>query len=359
MNLKHALLFAIIATNVSVLMITHKADYDAQVDEETLSQEYERSQYINPDSADWIDDPPLYTYAGLRYIEGQDPSSVNFELQPLTKYVFGLATVWTGNPLFVQVIAYCLLIIGTYVLAEKIIGPSKWTIIPSLLISLDPLSRQHAHIAYLDLMQAVCILIALLGIPKAKPMHMGVVIGLVALSKSFMIGVVVFAVWLTVTLKQIQIVKKTLVTAGAAIATYLIGYSMFFLNHRSFVDFINLHIDIIKLYKSYVPEYPKGEVLRIIYTGLWRKWYGDFGLAVVDQWWIFWPISTTVAILGFFRKKPRKPHESAVILFMIMYALIIGTRLIFPRYLLPILPLLYIYATKTIADIKVSDASKT
>jgi hypothetical protein len=61
---------------------------------------YNHSQYCVPECEfrGNIDDPELYTLAGVRYIEGSDPSTINSEIQPLTKYLFGLSTHISGTP---------------------------------------------------------------------------------------------------------------------------------------------------------------------------------------------------------------------------------------------------------------------
>jgi hypothetical protein len=340
--------------NALYLWSTQKQDYMVVVNEAQLEEMYRNSQYVNPDSTTWIEDSPLYTLAGLKYIKGEDPSQINFELQPTTKYVFGLATLLFGNPLVVQIGLYGALIVLTFLLSKKILGESAINILPSLLVSLDPLVRSQAHTVYLDLSQTVLIVLFILIAPLKKPTLTGIIIGAIALSKSFMIGGLVFVVYMGWQGLQRVYLKTHVQTALIAIITYLTGYSMFFVKGNTLVDFVELHWKILKLYKGYVPEYPKGEVFRIIAVGEWRKWYGDFGLARVSEWWIFWPIALLGSVWTILTNKWKSQNDYAKLslLFMALYGISISMKLVFPRYLMPLLPLLYIFSTRMIVQNK-------
>ena len=345
-------LLAILACNWLLLWQAHSKEYVSLVDENELNRAYNQSQYINPDSTTWIKDPPLYTLSGIRYVKGDSPAGINFELQPLTKYVFGFSTAVFGNPLPAQLVLYSILIVLTFILAGKILGNKALAVIPSLLVSLDSLIRSHAHSAYLDLMQAVLIMFFLLLAPIKKPAITGILIGLIALSKSFMIGGLVFAVWVFFLGFNRQN-TRAFITAGAlSLLTYIAGYSMFFLSSQTLLNFIDLHWRIIKLYRGYVPEYPKGEVFRIVVMGLWRKWYGDFGLSHVPEWWIAWPLGLFGTILNVIKARWRSQNKygKLSLLFVLVYGISICLKLVFPRYLIPILPLLYIFSTQLFAN---------
>ena len=345
----YRLLVILLGYSVAAVLSVHRADFTQKVNQPELDQAYQVSQYQNPDSTAWIDDPPLYTLAGLRYVSGDDPTTINFEHQPLTKYLFGLTTVIFGNPLPLQLFLYAALIGLTYGLGRQILKSDRQALLPAVLVSFDPLIREHAHTAYLDLTVAVLILLFLVSYKRLNPWVLGSLIGLIALSKSFMIGGLVFVsygLYLIINHKSLRQLSKII---ASALSVYFLGYTAFFLHGHNLLDFINLHIKILRLYKSYVPEYPKGEVMRIIMTGYWRTWWGDKGLIVVPQWWLFWPVAALGSLINLVKTtKGKLKNLTLPMIFLLVYLLSINLKLVFPRYIIPTLPIMYIYVSALI-----------
>ena len=66
---------------------------------------YEQSQWMDPYSKKPIGDDYLYTYAGYRYIHGENPILINPEVPPTGKYLIGLSIQFTGNQRIMTVIS--------------------------------------------------------------------------------------------------------------------------------------------------------------------------------------------------------------------------------------------------------------
>jgi len=166
-------------------------------------------------------------------------------------------------------------------------------------------------------------------------------LGIGALSKSFSIGVLVFWISLFWLLWQKRsLLKNYLRNSIWAVVVYFLGYLMFFVTGNGLIDFFWLHWRILKLYASYVPEYPKGEILRIIFLGKWREWYDSFGLMKVKTWSILWPVGFLAVVANFFR--PKKNFAMLLSFWSLIYLVFIGLRLVFPRYLMVVLPNFYL-----------------
>jgi len=130
---------------------------------------------------------------------------------------------------------------------------------------------------------------------------------------------------------------------AVAVITYLFGYTMFFVAGHTLLDFLTLHVNTLRLYRSYVPEYPKGEIFRIIATGQWRTWWGDKGLVPSPFYTPLWTIGLVSALYLALCRQVRQHH--VLILHLVWVFLVLGfisLRLVFPRYLLPLLPSLYL-----------------
>ena len=132
-------------------------------------------------------------------------------------------------------------------------------------------------------------------------------------------------------------------TLAVAVITYLFGYTMFFVTGHTLLDLLTLHVNTLRLYRSYVPEYPKGEVFRIIIIGAWRTWWGDKGLVPSPFYTPLWTIGLVSALYLALCRQVRKHH--LLFLHLVWVFLVLGfisLRLVFPRYLLPLLPSLYL-----------------
>ena len=296
-----------------------------------------------------ISDSDLYTLAGYEYIQGSDPTSINPETQPLGKYLFGLSTLLFGSPMLVQYLSFASLLLLTYLTSRRLMS-RWWSLASPLLLVSDQLVREQLVRPYLDLIQTT--LIALyLYIFSTRPRLSMVILALIALSKSFSVALVLAIsslIYLYVSDRQkiIRFIKLSYIS----LLTYLAGYIMFFVRGHSIVDFVELHVSILRLYHSYVPEYPKGEIFRIVLTGQWREWYGDHGLIPAPGWSLLWPLSLLATFTSLFQKRLRANRTILLhFTWIIVYLTFISLRLVFPRYLMPILPSMYIIMSYVIS----------
>lgn len=355
-----------------------------------LETQYQQSQYVNPDSTTWMDDPELFTYAGIKYLQGQDPASINFETQPLTKYFLGIFTQLFSRPVVFQLLIGILLLYIVYQISRQLL-PFPWAVIPSIMLVGDQLFIHQITHAYMDLFQTLLIVLVLYFTSQttAKPKvlyYIHILIGLVALSKTFSIAIIlIFAIAIYLFFTNRTSFVRFLLYLWIPAAVYLAGYAVYFFYHPNLLDFLKLHLNIIRLYRSYVPEYPPGEIYRIIFTGQWLTWYGDHGLRPAEFWSALWPISVSLSLaLGF--ASLRRPKTSSILssrsqvlgrdpvrsipafgfnfnhvnslpplitlhlIWFLTYLLFISFRLVFPRYLMPILPSIYILSSYVVYE---------
>lgn len=286
-----------------------------------------------------IDDPGLYTFAGITYLKGESPAAINWETQPLTKYIFGLSISLFRTPLVAQYLFGLGSLVVLYLLGRRVL-PSYLSVLSPLLLLLDPLFRDQLTSAYLDLSVTFWVLLYLLYLGKNKPWWLGgIILGLLALSKSFSLGILAAVVGMFY-MRDILSYLKTLLVS---LLIYLLGYTMFFVRGHGLLDFAELHLSILRLYRSYVPEYPKGEIFRIIMTGQWRTWWGDKGVVTSPFWSPLWAFSLLASIYAGLSKRLRANTGLFIHLIWVCFALIfISLRLVFPRYLLPVLPSMYL-----------------
>jgi hypothetical protein len=359
----------LIAINLSKLLNQNKEIYHQRFDLERTEGKYQESQYVRPsDHKTVMGDDELYSLAGVKYIEGEDPSKISFELQPLTKYLFGISIKLFGNPLVIQFLIGILLLAMT-AYPGRLLGLGKLAIVPVALLSFDKLFQEQIMTAQLDLFQALAFqvywVLFYLAMKKNSTSWTWVMIwlGIGALSKSFSIGVLAFGISLIFLFWQKRSLLKSYIRNSIlAVVVYFLGYLMFFITGNGLIDFFWLHWRILKLYAGYVPEYPKGEILRIIFLGKWREWYGNFGLMKVKAWSILWAVGFLAVVGSLLRrtKSIRQAQDSRTNFAMLLsfwsliYLVFIGLRLVFPRYLMVVLPNLYLLIIYYLMDRTIS-----
>lgn len=314
-----------------------------------LEDHYLNSQYAKPNSYKYyIDDPELYSYAGWRYVLGNDPSVVNFEHQPLAKYLIGLSILTFGNPAVGQLFVATVCIFLTYLVSRKLL-PEILACVPSILLTLDPLFKQQSVEAYLDIFQLAFTLLLFIFVLEAKDKSRYVLLsslalGLVCLSNSVWSGILTgFVVGVFIVWRQKNLIKTYIAALPWGALIYVLGYGVYFHYHRP-LDFIRLHIQQIRFYRSYVPDYPKGEIFRIIFTGKWRKWFGDYGFMNATPYTVFWPITLVLMPMNFVGRAVKKIPDPLVLIvvWIVGWLVFISLKIVFPRYLLVIVPMLYI-----------------
>ncbi len=339
---------------LSIFIVGHlflnQGIYQTKFDVDHWQEVYDHSQYCVPqcEFRGNIDDPELFTLAGYRSIQGNDPTLISPEVQPLTKYFFGISTTLWGNALPAQLVFGALSLVLLYYLSLPILGRFA-AMFPPILLALDPLFRDQLMRPFVDLSLTFWTLLYLLFLTRNKYRldfwWGGLVLGLLALSKSFSYGVLFGVITIIIlyryhTPRLTQILLKIFAVAGL---TYLAGYIMFFVHGHTLSDFFLLHYQTLRLYKDYVPEYPKGEIFRLIFSGQWQTWWGNKELIPSPFYSVAWPaaiIASFVTGLSHLRQ-----HQGVFIHLVTIAVLLlfISSRLMFPRYLLPVLPSLYLF----------------
>jgi len=331
-------------------------------DHDKLRQIWLHSQYNLEKGYEFygnMSDDDLRAFAALEYLSGRDPSVVNFEDPPLAKYLLGLSYLFFGNILLVQFAASGGVVLLTYFLARRLTLTLPSSLLPSLILVFDPLFVERASTVNLEIIQlifalAVLFLLTLRLWSSLTLFLLGCALGGVMASKVFFVGLLMlFYAFFVLVVRQTARRKRSfaLVTLGCLLV-YLGSYTIYFAYHPP-LDFFKLHIDIIRLYRSYLPEYPWFEIWRILLLGKWRTWFATPPIQPVAEYWLAWPIATVLTGSLLFVRRTWKPflQPSTVLLgWVLIYLLFQSIHVVFPRYLLLVLPILYIIAISQLAN---------
>lgn len=342
-----------------------KYDYQKLLDKWTHSQHNLNQGY---QYRGMMEDKELYTLAALDYSKGNDPTIINFEHPPLGKYLLGFSDKILGNVIYIQLFASVLILLLTYSIGRSIKIPAAYSLLSVLLLISDPLFGKYLTYVNLEIIHLFFVLLALYLLlnwesrGKLAPVFLGLGIGGVLSTKAIFNGLVMFGFTvIALCFKQKKPKTRQILTIIIfCFLAYLAAYSVFFKFH-DFVDFIYLHLKILRFFRSYLPDYPWFEIFRILILGRWRTWFADPAIQPVADFWPVWPLSFFVFFWLFLKKGLTKKggEKVKIILFWnLIYFGYSSVHVVFPNYLLPVIPSLYLCLTYALSEILVDKNTK-
>ncbi|MGB9706549.1 MAG: hypothetical protein ACPLXP_00530 [Microgenomates group bacterium] len=332
----------------------HKELYFSSYDSLYWEERYLNSQWVKGwEAKEKMGDAELYAYAGWRQIKGDDPTKINPEVPPFGKYLIGFSIIIFGNPYVLSLILGFLYLWVIFILGRRILGSNTLTMISLLLFTLDPLFRENLSTSMLDLPFSLFISLAFLSLLKGKESKIFyllsvIFLGLVAATKFYLVGfalvgVFFFYLFLVLIFKKKKDVFWFLSFLPFFALIYFANYIVYFLSGHNLLDFKYLHFWIRHFARVQVEEYPKGEILRILLLGKWRIWWDGGGIVGIASWRPWWALGFLSIFPSIFGAISKKNLEILLLcLWPVSLLVIFFVGVPYPRYLLPILPPLYI-----------------
>lgn len=347
------IVFLIVFSFLSEVLIKRDV-FLSRYDAEYWRMRYEESNWAKGwESKTPLGDPELYSYAGWRQIKGDDPTKINTEMPPLGKYFLGLSILFFKNQYIASLIFGSLLLLITFLIAKKILQDLSWSLLPVLVLSLDKLFREDLSTSMLDLPFSFFIACSFYFLIKGREnrwFYVGLTasLGAVSATKIYLVGfglvgvVFLYLVFLFLIFRYKDIFFF-LLSLPAFLLVYFGSYVVYFLNGRTLSDFKYLHFWIRHFARVQVENYPKFEILRILLLGKWKTWWEGSGIVKITSWNPFWTISTLLApATGYFGLKEKNLNILILLLWIFSLLVMYSFGVPYPRYLLPILPALYI-----------------
>lgn len=337
------------------------------IEREYLENLYSTSQWMIPLSERAMSDNHLYSLAGWRLAEGAGVFSINGEVPPLGKLLYGWVTVWCQRPLWLSVILAngCLIIF--YGLARMFFGKKQTTKIwlSMLLLVTAGLFFMQMTLTMLDSPMLFCFLLHILLMWKwqqsrakwQKSVNLvgaGIALGLLAAIKVPIFAVAILLVdswWLMavdkIAMREIgreknwwKLGKNYLWLGGAAAVTWLATYSQFFLQGGTLWEFVKAQKYVINFYLHASHGVTWLAPWRVWITSL-TGWYRDTAQWVwINEWNILWPLA--VVTLGLFWRRGKQEkytlRQREIAYLLAIFFLFNMLTSFFPRYLLLMLP---------------------
>ena len=90
----------------------------------------------------------------------------------------------------------------------------------------------------------------------------------------------------------------------------------------------------------------------------WQTWWGDQSLQTSNDWTIVWPLLMILpfvfVILSYFRKFTMPGLVRLLLLWILVYEAFLSVGAVVTRFLLPLLPILYIVGIYTVREMFLS-----
>jgi predicted membrane-bound dolichyl-phosphate-mannose-protein mannosyltransferase len=348
-----------------ILFFTQKQIFTYQFNQE-LPEKYLLSQDIPeevPGKRLFLSDGEIHQAAAYYYINGEDPTTYNFQHPPLLKYWFGIGIKFFNNPLIMQVILGIAYLVITFYFGKIIFKSAAIGLVASSFLAIDPLLSNVSSAALLDLGQAVFILLYLFFILNKDKLSKlnkfllpGIALGLIAGSKFwagalFFYGLSFLYEFLNNFKKsKIKIIKNYALQGVVAFFTLSIIYLPAFINQGFKFNFIFFQLKLLKYWFNHsVTSVPLASLMLFV-SGYFKSWWNN-NLMQSKSWIILWPISLVINLflsIKLFLKTRKINKIIFVLLLPLIYLIYLGIQAPFDRYFILILPFLYLGLAKFI-----------
>jgi 4-amino-4-deoxy-L-arabinose transferase-like glycosyltransferase len=366
-------LFAILIQILQVLYF-QRGIFKSKYDTEYWKDRYEHSQYQLPLSKRIIGDDGLYAYAGYRLIKGDDPFSINVDKPPFGKYLIGLSILIFNNRFAYSFLFGIGSILIFFTLSKKILQNPQDALVATAFLSCDLMFISQLWTTTLDISQLFFLLLSLLCIFEwflndylANFIFIflsGLSLGLFSeIKPPITLPIIIFLIIFLLFKKQ----KFWMLNLGLISTGYILGIILPYIQYlrlgHSLLDIIRVHKFMYVFYTGSTLRVHFGAILQSLFYGIFPNI--NFGeITWINEWSPVWPVITIVSFLGIIKLVYHPPKLKTInenirnsnnLLLAGNYLILFFSLLTFifipayPRYLLLILPFLYISFTKYIS----------
>lgn len=339
---------------LGLIIYTNRALFFSRFDTVYWKDRYEHSQWKLPLSVRILGDDGLYLYEGYRLIHGEDPTTLNAEVPPLGKYLIGASIKLLGNGNLYGLLTTTLTVFVFYLLAKKITGDSFLGLAASAIFSLDPLLNEQFSLTMLDSLQTLFLLLTFLVLAilltAKKPslyqlMALSIAYGLFAGSKApifspFLGMVVIGSLWL-----KTKKITPILLFGIFSFIIYLLPYVFYFVLGHTFKDWLGVQKWILAFYRQSYIKPNWGSATSTLFLNRYQNLFTGFW-EHSSRWSFSWPLITILGMVGYLTSLVKSANRNYFVLpflgFIILSVIFLTLIPFWTRYLLPILPLLYL-----------------
>jgi hypothetical protein len=314
---------------------------------------YEHSQYQLPLSKRSIGDDALHAYAGYRLINGDNPFSINNDKPPFGKYLLGLSIILFNNPIYITFFFGFLSLIVFYFIAKNFFKESWLALLATTFVFLDPLIFSQFWIAELDLPQLFFFLLnilLLINLKKTKGWNVflvlgsGLSLGLFTEIKPPILLPIIFILE-TIFFIRKGLIKEYLCYIFGLFLGVILPYLRFIYLGNGIVDIFRVHKYVAAIYLQSQLKAHIGAIWSVLMSGQFPNIITG-SMMKISEWSVLWPIITIFGVLSAFRaliKRENNIFLKGLSIFVMTILLIFTFIPSYPRYLVLVLPFLYLF----------------
>ncbi len=319
--------------------------YDASY----CNDSFEHSQWVLPLSSRIIGDDGLFSYMGYDLIHGGSIAGFDAEVPPFGKYLIGLFIVIFNSPSYYALFFGVGSIVLFFFLAITVLKSKTLASFTTALFLQDPLFVNQFWRGWLDVSHLFFLLANILSLLKDKTIFSflsGASLGFFATIKFPILLPLIFSLETFFILNKRNKIRRYFVFISGLVGAVLVSYIRFFVEGNSVLDFFRLQKYVIDFYLKSELIVHKDAIWQTLFLGNFPDVSGRF-LIRVDEWWIVWPIvgaaGLIVSVVYLFRKN-KGLFLKGLAIFILASITIYSLIPSYPRYLLVILPFLYLFA---------------
>lgn len=310
---------------------------------------YYESQWNVANSSRQISDEAVYRYIGYRLVNnGENPFNVDYWVPPLGKYTYGLSAKFLNNPYITSYIYYLGSVLIFYLISKRLFK-TPLHLISTILFSCNPLIVEQIQQTMLDLpltfffLLFVYFFIFFLQTNNKKYLYFSSIsLGLTAGIKPqfFIPTFTIISLFFLVKNKQ---VKKIPIFILFIIVGYILSYFCYWIKHPNPIPWIRLHQKIIDFQKNNGGSHDILNIFRFVFTREYRGFWVNAKSYWPANWSTILPIGFISSILIFLKKfkKNKLPDWVLFLSLIIIFYFAMNLMIDFwPRYLVPMVPLL-------------------
>ena len=350
------LLISFIFVHLSLIVYSNRGKFTEKFDPVYWKDKYEHSQWTLPQSKRVLGDEGLYLYTGYLLTHGANPTLLNAEAPPLAKYLLGLTIRIVGNPYIFGFISSSFALLAFFIFCRILTRSLMISSMATALFAADPLFSDQFSLAMLDssyllfLFLLFCVFVVLARTSKkTEALYYaavgGLVLGLLSEIKFPLLSPVLAVLLLFILLRKRNF-KAILLFLVFSTIGYLIPYIPYFMQGHALEDWIRSQKWTINFWVlDYSVEKTFGSAFSTLLSGfgqnlVTRNW------DKVMHWNWSWPFVLILGIVGLLKTVGREHKEKIIwIIIFIFTCISLVSVNILPfrtRYLLPIIPFLYL-----------------
>lgn len=360
---KFVFIFCLLIFALQLLQIIYfeRHFFTSRYDTQYWKDRYEHSQYQLPLSKRIIGDDGLFAYSGYRLIKGDNPFSINNDKPPVAKYLFGLSILLFNNPLYIVFFFGFSTLVVFYFIARYLLKNNTLAFSVTTLIFLDPLFFSQFWITGLDLIQLFFLLLNLLLMIYIRKLHgwsiflilgSGLSLGLFAEVKPPIVLPAIFMLE-TIFFFSRGLKEEYIFFVMGILLGIFIPYLRFIYLGNGLIDVLRVHNFMASIYLQSGLKTHVGAIWLTLLGGRFPN-VSTGSLTTVYEWWMMWPMLTLtgigMALFSVFTKKTLILIKGIAVFILVSF--IIFTFIpSYPRYLVIVLPFMYLFGILAIKKI--------